>query len=166
MQPWCSGESDNMEMPDIRTLVPHAGPMVLLDRVIAADDENLCAEVRIRADSLFCVAGEVGAWAGLEYMAQAIGAYAGYAARKRGEPDQAWLLIGNADVMNAAGRFTPSACCCAFMSSGCCKAKTVWLPLSVVSMTRLAKSPAPISTVFQPDGRCATGARYGMNRSS
>ena len=70
-----------MEMPDIRTLVPHAGPMVLLDRVISADDENLCAEVRIRADSLFCVAGEVGAWAGLEYMAQAIGAYAGYTAR-------------------------------------------------------------------------------------
>ena len=84
-----------MAMPDIRTLVPHAGPMVLLDRVISADDENLCAEVRIRADSLFCVAGEVGAWAGLEYMAQAIGAYAGYAARKRGEPDQAWLFIGN-----------------------------------------------------------------------
>lgn len=83
-----------MEMPDIRTLVPHAGPMVLLDRVISADDENLCAEVRIRADSLFCVAGEVGAWAGLEYMAQAIGAYAGYAARKRGEAIKLGYLLG------------------------------------------------------------------------
>jgi len=94
MQSWCSGESDNMEMPDIRTLVPHAGPMVLLDRVVSADDENLCAEVRIRADSLFCVAGEVGAWAGLEYMAQAIGAYEGYAARKRGEPIKVGYLLG------------------------------------------------------------------------
>ena len=147
MQPWCSGESDNMEMPDIRTLVPHAGPMVLLDRVVSVDDENLCAEVRIRADSLFCVAGEVGAWAGLEYMAQAIGAYAGMPRVSAVNPSSL-ATYWERDVTNAAGRFTPSACCCAFMSSGCCKAKTVWLPLSVVSMMRLAKSPAPISQYF------------------
>ena len=77
-----------MDMPDIRTLLPHAGPMVLLDRVVSVEDENLCAEVRIRADSIFCVAGEVGAWVGLEYMAQAIGA------RKRGEPIKLGYLLG------------------------------------------------------------------------
>jgi predicted hotdog family 3-hydroxylacyl-ACP dehydratase len=83
-----------MEMPDIRTLVPHSGPMVLLDRVILADEESLCAEVRIRSDSLFCVAGNVDAWVGLEYMAQAIGAYAGYTARLRGEPVKLGYLLG------------------------------------------------------------------------
>ena len=83
-----------MEMPDIRTLVPHSGPMVLLDRVILADEESLCAEVRIRSDSLFCVAGAVGAWIGLEYMAQAIGACAGYTARLRGEPVKLGYLLG------------------------------------------------------------------------
>jgi predicted hotdog family 3-hydroxylacyl-ACP dehydratase len=83
-----------MEMPDIRALVPHSGPMVLLDRVISADEESLCAEVRIRSDSLFCLAGNVDAWIGLEYMAQAIGAYAGYTAHLRGEPVKVGYLLG------------------------------------------------------------------------
>src|SRR5574341_2405150 len=83
-----------MNIPDIRSLLPHSGPMVLLDRVIAADEESLCAEVRIRQNSLFCNAGGVGAWVGLEYMAQAIGAYAGYAAKLRGDPIRIGFLLG------------------------------------------------------------------------
>ncbi|MGH7887574.1 MAG: 3-hydroxylacyl-ACP dehydratase [Candidatus Binatia bacterium] len=83
-----------MQLPDIRTLLPHSGPMVLLDRVLAVDDESLCAEVRLREDSLFCVDGAVGAWVGLEYMAQAIGAFAGYRARLRGEPVRIGYLLG------------------------------------------------------------------------
>jgi predicted hotdog family 3-hydroxylacyl-ACP dehydratase len=83
-----------VELPDIRTLVPHAGPMVLIDRAISADEENLCAEVRIRSESLFCVNGAVGSWVGIEYMAQAIGAWAGYTARLRGEPVKRGLLLG------------------------------------------------------------------------
>jgi predicted hotdog family 3-hydroxylacyl-ACP dehydratase len=83
-----------MDITDIRSLLPHSGPMVLLDRVIAADDESLSAEVRIRSDSLFCADGGVGAWVGLEYMAQAIGAYAGYNARLRGEPIKLGYLLG------------------------------------------------------------------------
>ncbi len=66
-----------MGMPDIRSLVPHAGPMVLLDRVISVDEDSLLAEVRIRSDSLFCNIDGVGAWVGIEYMAQAIGAWRG-----------------------------------------------------------------------------------------
>jgi predicted hotdog family 3-hydroxylacyl-ACP dehydratase len=83
-----------MNMPDIRSLLPHAGPMVLLDRVIAADEESLCAEVTIRSDTLFCTAEGVGAWIGLEYMAQAIGAYAGYLAYQRGEKVKIGFLLG------------------------------------------------------------------------
>jgi predicted hotdog family 3-hydroxylacyl-ACP dehydratase len=83
-----------MSMPNIRQLLPHSGPMVLLDRVVAVDDESACAEVRIRSDGLFCADGGVGAWVGLEYMAQTIGAYAGYAARLRGEPIKVGYLLG------------------------------------------------------------------------
>jgi predicted hotdog family 3-hydroxylacyl-ACP dehydratase len=83
-----------MNLPDIRLLVPHAGPMVLLDRVISAEEESLCAEVSIRPDSLFCTAEGVGAWVGLEYMAQAIGAYAGYVAYLRGEAVKIGFLLG------------------------------------------------------------------------
>jgi predicted hotdog family 3-hydroxylacyl-ACP dehydratase len=83
-----------MDMPDIRTLVPHSGAMLLLDRVVSFDDESLAAEVTIRSDSLFCTEGGVGAWVGMEYMAQAIGAYVGYRARLRGEPVKIGLLLG------------------------------------------------------------------------
>ncbi len=83
-----------MGMPDIRSLVPHAGPMVLLDRVISVDEDSLLAEVRIRSDSLFCNTDGVGAWVGIEYMAQAIGAWAGYIAQLRGEPVKLGFLLG------------------------------------------------------------------------
>jgi predicted hotdog family 3-hydroxylacyl-ACP dehydratase len=83
-----------MKIPEIATLVPHAGRMVLLDRVIAADEDTLCAEVTIRSDSLFCTGAGVGAWIGLEYMAQAVAAYAGYRAHQRGEPVGAGFLLG------------------------------------------------------------------------
>jgi len=83
-----------MEMPDIRTLVPHAGRMLLLDRVLAVDEDSLCAEVSIRKDSLFCGADGVGAWIGIEFMAQAIAAHAGHAARMRGEPVKIGFLLG------------------------------------------------------------------------
>jgi predicted hotdog family 3-hydroxylacyl-ACP dehydratase len=84
-----------MDMPDIRSLVPHAGPMVLLDRVIAMDEESLCAETRIVAESLFCDGDGVGAWVGIEYMAQAIAAHAGYLAKLRGEPVKVGFLLGS-----------------------------------------------------------------------
>lgn len=83
-----------MNLPDLRDLLPHSGPMVLLDRLVAVDDESLCAEVRVRADSLFFLDGAVGGWVGLEYMAQAIGAFAGYRARRRGEPVRIGYLLG------------------------------------------------------------------------
>ena len=83
-----------MAMPDIRSLLPHAGPMVLLDRVISVDEDSLLAEVCIRSDSLFCNGGGVGAWVGVEYMAQAIGAWAGYTAQLRGEPVKLGFLLG------------------------------------------------------------------------
>lgn len=94
MQACCSAEIDMKKIPEIRALLPHAGPMVLLDRVIAADDESLCAEVTIRSDSLFCRAEGVGAWVGMEYMAQAIAAYAGFIAHRCNEPIKIGFLLG------------------------------------------------------------------------
>ena len=56
-------------MPDIATLVPHSGQMVLLERVVSADADNLCAEVRIHAGSVLATEQGVGSWGGIEYMA-------------------------------------------------------------------------------------------------
>jgi predicted hotdog family 3-hydroxylacyl-ACP dehydratase len=84
-----------MNLPDIQTLVPHSGAMSLLGRLLAADAETLCAEVTIGPDTLFCDGREVGAWVGLEYMAQAVAAHAGYCARLRGEPVKVGFLLGS-----------------------------------------------------------------------
>ncbi|MBI3285467.1 MAG: hotdog family protein [Burkholderiales bacterium] len=82
-------------LPPIRSLVPHEGDMVLLDRLIAVAAETLCAEVTIRTETLFCDAQGVGAWVGMEYMAQAIAAHAGYLARLRGEAVKVGFLLGS-----------------------------------------------------------------------
>lgn len=68
--------------------------MALLDRLISVDRENLCAEIDIQLGAMFCGAEGVGAWVGIEYMAQAIAAYAGHAARLRGEPAKIGFLLG------------------------------------------------------------------------
>jgi len=83
-----------MTFPAMRALVPQSDAMVLLDRVIAADAESLCAEVTIRPDSLFYKDKGVGAWIGIEYMAQTIAAYAGYIALQHGEPVKVGFLLG------------------------------------------------------------------------
>jgi predicted hotdog family 3-hydroxylacyl-ACP dehydratase len=84
-----------LEQPDIHSLVPHSGPMSLLGRFLQADDESLSAEVRITADSMFCAEDGVGAWVGVEYMAQAVAAHAGWCARQRGEPVRVGFLLGS-----------------------------------------------------------------------
>ena len=86
-----------MTMPDIRELVPHAGPMCLLDRVVAADCGTLTAEVAIHEASLFFseASGGVGSWVGVEYMAQAVAAHAGWLARRDGGEVKVGFLLGS-----------------------------------------------------------------------
>ena len=72
-----------MNLPDIRQLVPHSGQMVLLDRALLVDADCLVAEVRIHEGSMLGGPDGVGAWVGIEYMAQAISAHAGWHALQR-----------------------------------------------------------------------------------
>jgi predicted hotdog family 3-hydroxylacyl-ACP dehydratase len=83
-----------MSFPDIASLVPHDGAMVLLDRVLAVDKDTLCAELTIGPGTLFCDGAGVGAWVGIEYMAQAVAAHAGYQAQQRGEAVKVGFLLG------------------------------------------------------------------------
>lgn len=78
----------------ITELVPQAGAMCLLDQVLSTDAETLSAQVTIRADGLFFYDGAVGAWVGMEYMAQAIAAWAGWQARQHGRPPKIGFLLG------------------------------------------------------------------------
>lgn len=102
-------KKDTQNYPPIRSLVPHQDPMVLLDRVVMADDENLCAEVTIHAASLFCEGSGVGAWVGVEYMAQAIAAHAGYLAHAKGEAIKVGFLLGTRRFESRTAQFTLGA---------------------------------------------------------
>jgi predicted hotdog family 3-hydroxylacyl-ACP dehydratase len=84
-------------MPEIHSLVPHAGPMMLLDRLLAVDTETLSAELVITPDSLFFdeIEQGVGSWVGIEYMAQAIAAFAGNQALSKGESVRIGFLLGS-----------------------------------------------------------------------
>ncbi len=82
-------------MPPIAEVVPHSERMLLLDRVVQYDDRSLTAALTIRPESPFVRAGSVGTWVALEYMAQAIAAFAGCEARTRGEPPKVGFLIGS-----------------------------------------------------------------------
>ncbi|WP_288381044.1 hotdog family protein [uncultured Massilia sp.] len=84
-----------MSVPDIHELVPHSGAMSLLGRLLDADDESLHAEVAITPESMFYSEGAVGAWVGVEYMAQAVAAHAGWCARQKGEPVRVGFLLGS-----------------------------------------------------------------------
>lgn len=83
-----------MSMPEIRDLVPHSGRMLLLDRVVAFDGDSLTAELTIRADAMFARPSGVGAWVGIEYMAQTVAAFAGNEALRRGERVKVGFLVG------------------------------------------------------------------------
>ena len=78
----------------VEKLVPHAKPMLLLDRVTDCSEESFEAEVTVREDSLFCENGRVGAWVGIEYMAQTVAAFAGAEGLVAGEAIKVGFLLG------------------------------------------------------------------------
>jgi predicted hotdog family 3-hydroxylacyl-ACP dehydratase len=94
-----------VSLPDIHALVPHSGAMSLLGSLLAVDDETLSAEVVIGPDTMFCNGGEVGAWVGVEYMAQAVAAHAGHAALQRGMPVRVGFLLGTRRYVCAVPAF-------------------------------------------------------------
>jgi predicted hotdog family 3-hydroxylacyl-ACP dehydratase len=84
----------NYKSIDVAELIPHSGKMVLLDRIISCDDISLSAELVVRDDGLLGNDKTVPAWVGIEYMAQAVAAYAGIMAKQAGEPIKLGFLLG------------------------------------------------------------------------
>jgi len=71
--------------------------MILIDEVVSYDDDSLLATVTITEESLFLTRDGVPGYVGIEYMAQACGAYAGVHARDSGDPVRIGLLLGTRD---------------------------------------------------------------------
>lgn len=78
----------------VSDLVPHSGKMSLLTRIVAYDADSLTAEVDIHTESLFITEQGVPAYIGIEYMAQAVAAYAGRKQKAAGGEPKLGFLLG------------------------------------------------------------------------
>lgn len=95
MPPSCSGLAEmTNEKIAIAEVVPHAGAMLFLDELVSQDEEGVVAEAGVDEHHLFAEPQGVPAWVGIEFMAQAIAAWAGCRARERGEPVRIGFLLG------------------------------------------------------------------------
>lgn len=80
----------------IQDIVAHEPRMQLLDALVGYDEEHIAVSVVVRPDSEFCVPGVgVPAWVGIEYMAQAVGAFSGIEEVQSGKRPQIGLLLGS-----------------------------------------------------------------------
>ncbi|MCY1005241.1 hypothetical protein OV079_06570 [Nannocystis pusilla] len=78
--------------PPVAELVPQRPPMLLLDEVVAAGADDITCAAQVRPDNLFVIDGRVHASVLLEYMAQAIAAFAGLRARADHQPPALGLI--------------------------------------------------------------------------
>ncbi|PJI98640.1 putative hotdog family 3-hydroxylacyl-ACP dehydratase [Acidovorax sp. 69] len=86
--------SDQPLIP-IENYVPHRGVMLLLDRLLAADEDRAVAEVTVPRDGLFLHDAGMPSWVGMEYMAQTVAAWAGWNALRKGRAVQIGFLLGS-----------------------------------------------------------------------
>ncbi|MDR0454694.1 MAG: hypothetical protein LBH05_07790 [Deferribacteraceae bacterium] len=92
----------NTKYNDLKDILPHKPPMILIDRVLEYDLEarSLAAEFDVTEKSLFFDSSIGGApsWVGMEYMAQALGAFSGiYIAENDGGKPEIAFLLGSRD---------------------------------------------------------------------
>lgn len=79
----------------IAEFVPHAAGMCLLDTLVAVDDQGLTARLTPRANDLFADDSGIPGWVGIEWLAQAVAAWAGWHADRRGESPAVGFLVGS-----------------------------------------------------------------------
>lgn len=119
-------------------LLPHAGDMILIDQVLAFDDEQIHTRLTVRAGGLFNREdGSLPAWVGVELMAQSVAAYAGCRARLLGDPVVLGFCSARANL-NATLNTSRRAPSCTSTRCARWKTTTAWACSS-------ATSPAPAS---------------------
>lgn len=85
------------KFPDVALLVPHQAPMILIDKLITVDENTIHCQVFITQESQFFEekTQSIGAWVGIEYMAQTISAWSGYQSFLKNEPSPIGFLLGS-----------------------------------------------------------------------
>lgn len=85
---------DEVTFPSIKDLLPHAPPMILLDEMVEVDERGCACRITIREDNPLFHRDGLPSYAGLEFMAQTIGALSGYRAIRQGLPVKLGFLLG------------------------------------------------------------------------
>lgn len=82
--------------PPVASLLPHAAPMLLLDALLHHEEDGVVCAVTVRPDMPFVdpEAGQVATLVSLEYMAQAVAAYAGYLGYLERQAPKLGFLLG------------------------------------------------------------------------
>lgn len=95
-------------LTSIQDLILHRPPMLFLESVVEWNEKSLSAVVNPASSYLFTNSdGTIPAWVGIEYMAQAISARSGIAARLRGKPISIGLLLGTRKYTTYVASFAP-----------------------------------------------------------
>lgn len=94
--------------------LPHAAPMLLLERVLAVTAQQVCCEVSVTGDGVLApfltAAGTLPGWYAIELMAQTVGIWSGWHRQQRGEPHIALgMLLGARELTCSQGDFPAGA---------------------------------------------------------
>lgn len=95
--------------PPIESLLPHRPPMLLLRRVVHTVDDLLVADLQVDASGPFGDGLGVPAWVGIEYMAQAVAAWAGWRSYQSGGEPRLGFLLGTRSYTAHCARFEHGA---------------------------------------------------------
>lgn len=91
-------------------LIPHAGPMCLIQELVSWDEERIVCRTRshLSKDNPLRRDGRLNAIHAIEYGAQAIGLHGGLLARRHAEPARSGLLAGLRHIKLHRGRLDDS----------------------------------------------------------
>jgi len=92
-----------VSLPPLAEILPHAPPMILLDELLEFAPGRARCAVRLRPDSPLVEGGRVRALVCVEYMAQAVAAYAGMMSRAAGAPPRIGFLLGTRELRLSTG---------------------------------------------------------------
>jgi predicted hotdog family 3-hydroxylacyl-ACP dehydratase len=79
--------------PPVEELIPHSGPMVLVDELVHWADGEATCQLRVREYAPFVNDGEVASAVTIEYMAQTVAACLGYEALRGGAGVRVGMII-------------------------------------------------------------------------
>lgn len=94
-------------LPEITAVIAHDAPMILIDDLVEVGREHVHCRVTIHESGIFFnqQLRTVPGYVGIEFMAQALAAWAGFHARERGERPPIGFLLGGRRYQSECSSF-------------------------------------------------------------